>query len=211
MRFLIITVGIIFAIMSQVNAQNDERDRVASEALKTFSELVTEENCEELGFASPDEVGNATLGVPIQVFMVQLDHLQEYEVGTDPESLLSGGDEFSYPVLIREEVRSSIVIMKRNEEWEAVSFGWSNLITLLTEIRKVTSERTGLPLSSFFAVRIPALNLYFLAHRTENNILMLTPLLDDRGFGFEAGVTMPADAVFETILPAAQQHDGSPG
>lgn len=209
MRFLIITLGAIFVIMSQINAQDGERDRVASEAIETFKELITEENYERMGFGSLDEVDIATLGVPIQVFMVRLDHLKEYEPGTDPESLLSGGDEFNYPLLVNEEVRSSIIVMKRNDEWKAVSFGGPNLITLLTEIRRAKSEETQLPLSSFSAVRVPALNFYFLAHRVEEG-LMFTPLLDDPDFGFGAGATMPADLVFETILPAAQEHDGLP-
>lgn len=209
MRSLIITLGIIFAIMSQVNAQDDERDRVASKALETFKKLVSEKDYKSLGFESPDEVDDATLGIPVQVFMVRLDDLQEYQ-GGDPESLLSGGGEFSYPVLVREKVRSSIIIMKRGDDWKAVSFGWSNLITLLTEIRKASSERTGVPVDSFFAVQIPALNLYFLAYRNANNVLMLIPLLDDPDLKFQAGVAMSADAVFEIILSEAQEHDGLP-
>jgi hypothetical protein len=209
MRSLIITLGIIFMIMSQVNAQDDERDRVASEALKIFKKLVTEKDFEALGFESPDEVDDATLGTPVQTFMVGLDDLQEYQ-GGDPDELLSGGDEFSYPVLVREKVRSSIILMKSNDDWEAVSFGWPNLIILLTEIRDTSSERTGVPVDSFFTVRIPALNLYFLAYRNENNVLMLIPLLDDPDLKFQAGVAMSADAVLETILSEAQEHDGLP-
>jgi hypothetical protein len=40
---------------------------------------------------------------------------------------------------------------------------------------------------------------------------MLVPVQDDPTYKFETGVAMPAEQVFEIVLPAAKAHDGSPG
>jgi hypothetical protein len=110
---------------------------------------------------------------------------------------------------VEKQIRSSIVVGKMKEKWTAVSFGGSNQIKMLTKMRKDMSESIGLPISSYFVVQVPALNLHFIAHQADE-VLMLTPLLDDPSYGFKAGATIPAKKVFEIILPAAKAHDGLP-
>ena len=214
MRTLITLLATVFIMFSQANAQEEplpleEIQIVASEALVTFNELVTEENYTVMGFESLSEVGAASLGEHLRVFMVRLDQLQKYQPGSDPNEILSGGDLVIYPVTVEEQVRSSIVVEKVKERWNATSFGGSNQVEMLTKVRKADSDSTELPISSYFVVRVPSLNLYFIAHRADK-VLMLTPLLDDPSYGFKAGFTMPADKVFEAILPAANRHDGLP-
>lgn len=219
MRYLIPILAAAFMMFSQANAQEKRKiealplekiQKVASEALRTFSELVTEKNYQAIGFESPGEVPAASLGEPLRFFMVRLDHLQKYQPGSDPNKILSGGERVIYPVTVEEQPRSSIVVEKMKEQWEATSFGGPNLVKMLTKVREDSSNATRLPISSYFAVQVPALNLYFIAHRI-HEMLMLTPLLDDPSYGFKAGVTMPADKVFVTILPAAREHEGLPG
>lgn len=214
MHTLITLLAIVFIMFSQANAQEEplpleEIQEVASEALATFNELVTMENYTVLGFESLSEVRVANLGEHLRVFMVQLDQLQKYQPGSDPNKILSCGDLVIYPVTVEEQVRSSIVVEKVREGWNATSFGGSNQVKLLTKIRKADSDYTRLPISSYFVVQVPSLNLYFIAHRADE-VLMLTPLLDDPSYEFKAGFTMPADKVFEAILPAAKRHDGLP-
>lgn len=215
MRTLTTLLAITFIMFSQANAQEKplplrKIQKVASEALVTLSELVTKENCKAMGFKSLSEARTAKLGEHLQVFIVRLDQLQKYKPGSDPDKILSGGDRVIYPVTVEEQVRSSIVVEKVKEHWNATSFGGSNQIKMLTKMRKACSDSTSLPISSYFTVQVLALNLYFIAHRT-NDVLMLTPLLDDPSYGFKAGKTMLADEVFGAILPAAKRHDGLPG
>lgn len=215
MRTLITLLATVFIMFSQANAQEkplplEEIQKVASEALVTFNKLVTEENYTVMGFESLSEARAASLGEHLRVFMVRLDQLQKYQPGSDPNKILSGGDLVIYPVTVEEQVRSSIVVAKAKERWNATSFGGSNQVKMLTKVRKADSDSTGLPISSYFVVQVPSLNLYFIAHRADE-VLMLTPLLDDPGYGFKAGFTMPADKVFEAILPTAKRHDGLPG
>lgn len=215
MRILITTLAIALMMIWQANAQQkplplETIQEVASEGLAAFSKLVTKENYQAMGFESPGDTRAASLGAPMRVFLVRLDELQRYQPGKDPNKLLSGGDRVIYPVTVKEKVRSSVVVEKVKGRWEATSFGSSNLVKMLTKVRKDSSGSTRLPISSYFVVEVPALNLYFAAHRTDE-VLMLTPLLDDPSYGFKAGVTMSADKVFEAILPAARKHEGLPG
>ena len=214
MRTLITLLVIVFIMFSQASAQEkplplEEIQKVVSEALVTFNELVTKENYTVMEFESLSEVGAASLGEHLRVFMVRLDQLQKYQPGSDSNKILSGGDLVIYPVTVEEQVRSSIIVVKAKERWNATSFGGSNQVKMLTKVRKADSDSTGLPISSYFVVRVPSLNLYFIAHRADE-VLMLTPLLDDPSYGFKARFTMPADKVFEAILPAAKRHDGLP-
>ncbi|UCG92728.1 MAG: hypothetical protein JSV97_03190 [candidate division WOR-3 bacterium] len=214
MRLFIVLSTVAFVIISQGGAQEKpaplkELDKIASDALVTFSELVTKENYQAMGFASPDEVKVATLDVPVRVFVVRLDELQKYEPGSDPSPLLSGGEHVIFPVAVEENVRSSIILEKVVEKWEVTGFGSPNLIKMITDVRKDETESTRLPAYFFFVVTVPAMNLYFVAHRI-GEVLMLSPIRDEPLYGFKAGITMRADEVFEALLPAAQEHDGLP-
>lgn len=198
----------------------DDIDEVAAAALETFGMLVTEQNCEGLGFSSPDEVQVATLGEPVRVFRIRLDDLQECEERTSflyeelatetfLDELLSGGDQYIYPVMVEGEVRSSLVVEWVNEKWEATQFGGSNLVRVLDGVRQESSEYTGLPASAYYLVRVPALNLYFLTNQADE-VLFFTPLFDDPDLKFEAGVAMTAVEVLAIIVPLAQEHEDLP-
>jgi hypothetical protein len=214
MRFLIALLISAILLVSFSNAQErtlpmKEIHQVASEALVTFSELVNEQNFEAMGFESVAELHDASLGEPLQTYMVRLDKLQEYQPQDDPNAMLDTVYQVIYPVMVEEKVRSSIAVGKLNEEWQATSFGGPNKIKMLADVRKDNSDSTGLSISSYFIVQVPSLNLYFIGYQA-NGQLMLTPILDDLSFGFIKGVTMTADKAFAKILPAAKKHDGLP-
>ncbi len=212
------TIGILAAILlvaSLGGAQEEfavskETREVATKAMATFSELITEKNFARMGFDSPGEIREAALGVPMRVFMVRLDRLQEYEPGRPPDPLLTSIDVVIYPVTVKEQTRSSVTIGKIDERWVAMSYGSPNLTGMLTRTRQANADASKLDASAYFVVRIPALNLYFIAHH-DREVLILTPVLNDPDYGFEAGTAMPATKVFEAVLPAAKKHDGLPG
>jgi hypothetical protein len=182
---------------------------VAQKALETFSQLVTKENYAQMGFDSTEQVRTATLGIPIQDFIVRLDTLKKYIPGSMPEELLTASNQVIYPVLVKDQVRSSITISKTKENWQPVSFGGSNFVKLASKTLMENSRETGLDHSSYFLVRVPSLNLFFLGYRS-NTELMLVPLMDDKRLEFKAGVGIKAGQVFSAILPDAKAHDGLP-
>lgn len=212
---ILISLFIALSLMAlQASAQDtkgliQEIQPVAQRSLETFSQLITKDNYRQMGFESPEEVRSATLGTPIQDFMVQLDRLKKYESGSRPDELLTATSQVIYPVLVKDKVRSSITISKTKESWQAVSFGGPNFVKLVSSTLMESSKVTELDYSSYFIVRVPSLNLFFLGFRS-NNELMLVPLMDDTKLKFKAGVSMKAERVFSTILPDAKAHDGLP-
>ncbi|WP_143299280.1 hypothetical protein [Candidatus Brocadia sapporoensis] len=198
-------------MIAHANAQSDnnESQKVASESMVTLRKLVNGQNYKAMGFESLDKVSAVALGEPIRVFLVQLDQLREYKPGSDSNKLLIDADKIIYPFTAREQIRSSVVVEKIQGAWNATNFGGPHLIKILANIRRNASDSTGIPVSSYIAVQVPALNLYFIGHCTDKE-LMLTPLLDDPSFGFKAGRTISAIDVFTAILPSVKEHNGLP-
>jgi hypothetical protein len=173
----------------------------ATESLSTFRQLVNAQNYKELGFESPEEVANATLGEPIHVLVVSLNQLRQYEPGGDPNRLLTDFNQIHYPVVVGDQVRSAILVDQVNGKWKTGTFGATNLAKLIATARKGT--QTSNP-SQDVVVEVPSLGLYFLGHRTEDNKLTLTPLTDNAVFGLRAGGAMPAEEVLAALVPAAK-------
>lgn len=62
---------------------------------------------------------------------------------------------------------------------------------------------------SEFAVRVPALSMYFLGNRVQNR-LMLTPVSVDNRLPLRPGAAVPAENVITAIVPLAQAYNGLP-
>src|SRR5262249_21986467 len=92
----------------------------AEKALNTFRKLVTQQNYKELGFDVADEVSNAALGQPMLIFLVRLDRLREHQPGTDPNRLLTDSHQALYPITIRNQMRSSVLVGQTGAKWKAV-------------------------------------------------------------------------------------------
>jgi len=211
----LLSLLIIFLLMVSQSCAEEEKmlieklQPIAQRSLKSFSHLITKENYKQMGFESSDEINNAVLGVPIEDYMVRLDMLKKYKPGSNPNKLLMKTDQFIYPVFAKKKVRSSITISKIKEQWKAVSFGGSNFVKLVSNRLKDSSKATGLDISSYFIVRVPALNLFFVGYHTKGG-LMLIPLRDDSRLKFKSGVSVKAEKVFSTILSYAKAHNGLP-
>jgi hypothetical protein len=195
----------------QANAQRDvsETKDVAARALATFQKIGKQTNFKAMGFESADEMTNATLGQPLSVFMVELGDLRAYQAGSDPNKLLKPIDKVIYPVRVRDEVRSSIVLQKGKEGWKASDFGGANFARLVTRARDESAKTTSLAPTAYFVVQVPALNAYFLGYRQEEK-LMLTSLIDDAALNLRAGIGLPAEQVFGELAPLAQKYNGLP-
>jgi hypothetical protein len=215
MRKRILFLVILFLFVSHAPAQEatikiEALKPVALRALETFGNIVNENNFMSMGFKSVQETKTAQLGIPFQEFTIELGKLKTYEPGANPNQLLDGGHIAYFPVNVQTETRSSIMLVKEKDQWKAVSYGSANLIKLLASTRSRLQRATGMPISSFFAVRIPAMNLYFVGYRMDQQ-LMLTPILDNPEYKLKSGTPISGEDVFRTLLPYAKAHDGLPG
>jgi hypothetical protein len=175
------------------------KEETASESLEIFKRLVTRDNYDSLGFESFDELSRVELGEPLQYFLVHLKDLLGYQSGGDPNKILNGGDMWLYPVLVDGNARSSIELVKKDNRWKAVSFGYPNLTRLILNQQIQQSSRLKVSSDSFFIVRIPALDLVFIGHRV-NKELFLTPVCSSRKFTLQVGETKPADEIFPVLV-----------
>ena len=78
-----------------------------------------------LGFKSSEEVVQARLGIPYLVFRIQVERLKGFQVGDDPESLLIDEHRMIYPLLVQNQVRSSLTVthLKKEGKWRATRRG----------------------------------------------------------------------------------------
>lgn len=181
--------------------------RSAREALSTFAQLVTPRNALEMGFEKPDDVRSATVGAPLPEFQIRLDDLKGYAAGTNPGRLLHESGLFLFPVLVGEQVRSSLTIQHERGAFKAVAFGAPGFMRQTS--RAVGGIGDAAERSEAFLVRIPALNVFFVGY-SDGGKLLFASVLDDPRFDLKSGEPLPAEKVLERLAPAAREHKGLP-
>lgn len=186
-----------------------EAHQEAQRSLPELRKLVTEETYGRLGLESPAEINAASLGSAIRVFMVRLDHLQQFTPERSVAELLVDTKQVIYPVTVQGQVRSGVTMRNVEGKWQVASFGRPAFTRALSEIRQRQSETTKSPSESFFEVRIPALNLSFIGQQARGRLL-LTSVTTDARFKLEAGQTMDAQQIFSVIAPYARQLKTGP-
>jgi len=171
MRSLSTLLAVCVLLSAGVSAA--ETTEVAKAALNSLQRLAVRkeadpklekrklEGLHKLGFESQEEVLAAEVTDGVRVYMVRLDKLREYVPGSTPAAeLLTPVDSQIYPLRVGRELKSAVLL----DRGELSGYGSPRLIRQLQLIRTPLVEQTNLPESAFFLVRVPALNLAFLAH-----------------------------------------------
>lgn len=172
----------------------------AQQGLATFVQLVNAGNYAALGFGSPEEVRQASLGAPMQIYRVGLDALRGLKQDSNPETLLVDARRSLYPVEVQQRTASSIFVTQAPDGWRASDMGSAAVARAVTRYRNSPTD---------FIVHVPALQIYFVARRSEGRLL-LTPVMDDPRTDFKAGVSLPADEAFRRLQKPAQDYNGLP-
>ena len=180
----------------------------ATASLAVFRKLVNDQNYRELGFESADEAGNATLGTPLPVVFVRLDQLREYREGADLNNILGQSNQLNFPVMARDQVRSSVVVEQLNGRWKMGALGNGALAKQLAALRP--SQTASGDSTQQALVHFGALGIYFLGERSDNK-WMLKSLNDHPDLNLAAGKAAPAEEVFMRLAPIAKQlRDDAP-
>jgi hypothetical protein len=184
----------------------------ADAGLRTFKKLVTPQNFRRLGFESPTEIQQATLGEPLRDLYVPLDRLRAYTPGGDVKPLLVGGPRVVFPVLVANAVRSSFTVVELpGGGLKAVSFGAQSFARSFSAARAAAAQAHGVAPESIVVVRVPALNAQFLGFQSGVGYSFVI-VADDPRFDLRAGTTVPAGAVLERMVPRARSlRDDAPG
>lgn len=181
-------------------APAQQPQEAAASAIAMLRNLVNDQNYKGLGFQSVDEVKQAQLGQPIEVYNIGLEGLAGYQAGQDPNTLLTRSAETIYPVTINGSVRTGVTIIHKEQGYESSSFGNADIVKRLVEYRQSSGD---------FAVHIPAFNMYFLARRAGPRV-MLAPVASNPRLKAQAGEATPLEAVVEQLRPYAESYDGRP-
>jgi hypothetical protein len=180
--------------------------RAAEAALPTLRKAATGAGARLLGFRSDDEAARATLGEPLPIRIVRLDALRAYGAATDPASLLVDTKRILFPVVSGAEVRTGIEVREKRGVWGAGAIGGAQLAVLLDAARAEHRKSAGAG-ASYFAVQVPALNLYLLEADTAGG-RMLVPLADDPRFpDLHAGKPVSLADAWAALAPAAKALD----
>jgi hypothetical protein len=180
-------------------------------SVRALKELGGQSGPRLAGMPAPEQMDKTALGEPFTVWMVRLDELQRYQPGFVPEpaALLHDLSTVIYPIRVADEVHGEMVVGKVKGVWSARGFAGPAHVQKMERIREAVVNATGVPAGSTMLVRVPALNIEFIAHRDTAG-LQLTPITDLQAADLKAGQTLPAARVFELLSPLAQQHNGLP-
>lgn len=177
--------------------------KAASDALGVLQKLVTQQNFKSMGFDSLDEVKAAQLGQPLPVSVIGLDKLKNPPAGAEANSLLAQSPEIIYPVTVGNVVRSSVTIIHKPDGYAPASFGNAEIVKALSRQRKAEGGQIE------FVLRVPAFNMYFLAHRIENQVIAV-PIVDDPRLNLKVGEQVPLSRLLEGLQVLAKEYNGLP-
>lgn len=209
-RRTMLTVLLSFAMIDAASAQYDQQKgtpRGAAEAALPALRraAATAEAAQLLGFRSPEEAAQATLGEPLPIRFVRLDALQAYDATNDPRTILADGKRILFPLMAGSETRSGIEVAEKARGWDASAIGGARIAMLLDSAR--AAHRAANPGASYFAVHIAALNLYLLGFDTADEP-MLIPIAEDARFPqLRPGVAVKASELLAGLVPAARAID----
>ena len=207
MRSILLTAGLFLLIVNMgcrgSEGPKPQPQQAASSGIGVLLKLVNDQNYRAMGFDSVDEVKQAQLGQPFDVFNIGLDQLKGYRTGANANSLLSKSAETIYPVTVGGQVKSSVTIVQKDGGYQPSSFGNAEVIKSLSRYRR------GDLAANDFVVRVLALNMYFLGRKVEDR-LFLTPVVEDPRSKLRPGEAVPAEIVLEELVPLANAYNGEP-
>lgn len=205
-KFIIVTVSVMFtwhfSTAQQMEYQINDVTKVAAASLPTMQKLVTESNFQNMGFRSAAEAKSASLGRPLALYTVPLNELVQYREGGDPARIIHFGDRILFPVMVNNEVRSSLQVDKSGDKWEVSSYGGPNRMKLISDaINRLSAdpENKGM---EYRVITIPAMNLYFIGMQKDDK-LFLASVLDDEAYGVKAGEVVSAEIILPKLAEIA--------
>src|SRR5882672_5120373 len=140
MKTFVLTLIVALGVAGPAHAQRvDARTSEAMRGLGNLSSIVNETNRKTMGFDSVAEVGSATLGNPIAVFMVRLDQLRQYK-GEEASQLLVDLQTFMYPVQVAGRVRTTVEVERTNGGWGVARIGGAQRIRAIDKHRAVAMK-----------------------------------------------------------------------
>ncbi|MFQ5813456.1 MAG: hypothetical protein ACE5I2_09770 [Anaerolineae bacterium] len=109
--------------MAYTASPPDEVLAAAEKELPAFLKAIPSSELAQHGFNSADEVAEATLGEPYEVFTMIPEAIKAYRAGTRLSALLTKTNTWYFPVMVGGEPRTILTVALVEGEWEAVDIG----------------------------------------------------------------------------------------
>ena len=176
----------------------------ATKALDSYKELSARDPSNAPG-GEQDKQDSSRIGQAIPVVRLGVDQLKAASSGKVTQAIDPTVDKIIYPILVKDKVDSSVTMTKTsNNVWQDTEYGNKEETELLVNYRDAYSRKHGTPLASFFEISVPGLSKYFLATRS-NGELVLIPVSDDQEIGVKAGTPEKAESIFGKLAKFASQ------
>jgi hypothetical protein len=99
----------------------------AEEGLPNMLEAIPDNIVQQFGFSSPEELNQASLETPFQVFTIHPDEILNHNASIPVGDITSETDQWFFPVTVGGEVRTLLTVAKEGDQWQAVSIGSAGL------------------------------------------------------------------------------------
>lgn len=152
----------------------------------------------DYGFNDAEELSNASLGEPLQMYMITPAALRAYKAGDAVDSLLTTTTRWYFPVRVGAEIRSVLLVEEMAEGWKAVAFGQARVASGLDSLLQQWPSSSG-----YYPKLIVVFQAcQFLFHIPERGADNLTPLADDAG---NANLHQASDVV-TALIPVVEAN-----
>lgn len=192
-----------FCVVNSAKAHEEEAKKF-HEQIKGLHALVGT----QMGVATDAELKRSTLGTPLKVYNLRLDHIQEFRKGADARKILQETNEVVYPVHVDGTVKSSLSFRNRDGKWENSSFGGGEI--LLTEpVRAKHATKAKREHSQYFLVRARACHQVFVGYLEKEALFLVPAHKHDHVREFEVAEGMPAEQAILLLQPHAEKFKNS--
>lgn len=101
--------------------------QAAEEGLPSFLESIPQSDLEHFNFNSADELQQATLGAPIEIYTIHPDDILDFNGQTPVADLVSPTGMWLVPVVANGKIRTFLTVDTVDGAWKAISIGSSQL------------------------------------------------------------------------------------
>lgn len=129
MAVLVIGIfGMIYGdslVRAELQGQQDQKAAIEAgeQGLSTFLKAISSDTYVDYGFKDESELETATLGEPLEAFLVASQSLESYKPGQRFSSLLMPARQWMFPVLANEQARTILRVAFFQDRWQAVEIG----------------------------------------------------------------------------------------
>lgn len=203
------------AVLVRLDSYSSTQDEAARVGLEEVRELrpsamksasanaASEEYAKALGFSSAEEAGRADLGNPFYLYLTSLFLIKRIGV-SDPSSLLISSHAMIYPLLVDQNVKSSLTVTKdpKSQQWRTTEWGSPQLI------RRLEKQRSKNPELNFVVLISPQnpLGLRFVSAEPSN---VLIPIADIPSLNLKEGIPSSAIQIFSALRTIANKYTDS--